>query len=266
MELPKILKIGIYNSQKSALNTEISHDRKTTMFEIELPADKGGISYINENAMAIVPNMIICAKPGQIRHTKFPFKCYYIHICLENGLLYDTLMNTPEFLLTENCEYYKEIFVNLYRFYDDRIPNNEIMIQSLILELIYSISKEADNKVQRSNIKPHHQQIIAKSLKYIEENLSDDLSLEKVATAVQLSPIHFHNCFKATVGKTLRDYVEEQRINKAQNLLLSTEDSLTEIAFECGFSSQSYFSYVFKRRMKKTPREYAQEVFNKYEI
>ena len=66
--------------------------------------------------------------------------------------------------------------------------------------------------------------------------------------------------------KTLRDYVEQQRIKKAINLLQTTNLTLTQIAFECGFSSQSYFSYVFKRRMKKSPREYIKELYNMYEM
>jgi len=59
--------------------------------------------------------------------------------------------------------------------------------------------------------------------------------------------------------------VEEQRIKKAIDLLISTDCTLTDVAFECGFSSQSYFSYVFKRRMQKTPREYVQEIYSIYE-
>ena len=55
----------------------ITSNRKTTMFEIEIPIENGGISYINDERMPISPNMIICAKPGQTRHTKTPYKCYY---------------------------------------------------------------------------------------------------------------------------------------------------------------------------------------------
>ena len=77
MQLPQIVAVGIYNSHNSANNKSSSHNRKTTMFEIELPIEIGGISYINTNTMPITPNMLICAKPGQTRHTKFPFKCYF---------------------------------------------------------------------------------------------------------------------------------------------------------------------------------------------
>ena len=65
---------------------------------------------------------------------------------------------------------------------------------------------------------------------------------------------------------TLRSYIEQQRIKKAIDLLLTTDYALTRIAYECGFSSQSYFSYAFKRKMGKTPRQYVQDIYSKYEI
>lgn len=52
-------------------------------------------------------------------------------------------------------------------------------------------------------------------MKYIKENLTENLTLENVAKAMSISPIHFHNTFKTAVGKTLRDYIEEQRIKRA---------------------------------------------------
>ena len=78
--------------------------------------------------------------------------------------------------------------------------------------------------------------------------------------------MRFHNSFKKAVGPTLREYVEEQRIKKAITLLTATHLTLTQIAFECGFSSQSYFSFVFKRRTGKTPRQYANEINKLYEL
>ncbi len=265
MVLPQIVSIGIYNSQKAMPSAKISKKRKTNMFEIELPCDNGGISYINESFSPINENMIICAKPGQTRHTKFPFKCYYIHMILEDGILYDTLMNTPNFFETNRREYFEKIFTKLCKYYSTGVIKDEIVIQSLILELIYSISKETSKFALNDGIKSNNYLVIDKTLKYIKENLSGELTLEKIADFAALSPIHFHNLFKTSVGKTLRDYVEEQRIKKAVNLLISTNLSLTEIALQCGFSSQSYFSYVFKRRMKTTPRKYAQEIYKKYE-
>ena len=73
LKLPDIVAIGIYNSTFAVKNKVITKNRKTTMFEIEIPIEKGGVSYINSDNMAIEPDMIICAKPGQMRCTKLPF-------------------------------------------------------------------------------------------------------------------------------------------------------------------------------------------------
>ena len=70
MDLPNLVAAGIYDSRIATKNIAISKNRKTTMFEIELPMESGGISYIDNEARKIEPNLIICAKPGQIRHTK----------------------------------------------------------------------------------------------------------------------------------------------------------------------------------------------------
>ena len=265
MRLPEIVAIGIYNSQIAMKNTKVSKNRKTSMFEIELPIEDGGVSYINLNSKRINTNMIVCAKPGQVRYTKFPYRCYYVHMILHDGPLYDTLMNTPDFFETDKCNIYKDIFIKLVKHYSTLADSEQIILQSLLLELIYTINQDLTFKNKNGKFTNNYS-MIEKSLHYIKEHLTEDLSLENVAKSMLSSPIHFHNTFKAAVGKTLRDYVEEQRIKKAVNLMLTTNCSLTQIAYECGFSSQSYFSYAFKRRMNMTPREYAREIYNRYEI
>jgi len=265
MILPRIKAIGIYNSQIFAKNIPASKVRTLSRFELELPMENGGISYIDSSSAPITTDMIICAKPGQTRHTKFPFKCYYIHMYLEEGLLYDTLLNTPDYFKTDKSHVYKALFAKLIKHYHTFAENDEILLQSLILELIYTISQDSSKQFTQGSIKKNNSILIENALKYIKGNLTENLSLEALAESTHLSPVHFHNLFKAAVGKTLHDYVEEQRIKKAIDLLISTDCTLTDVAFECGFSSQSYFSYVFKRRMQKTPREYVQEIYSIYE-
>ena len=140
MNLPKIVAVGIYNSHIATKNLKISKKRKTSMFEIELPMEEGGISYIDGNSKRINSNMIICAKPGQVRHTKFPFKCYYVHMIIHGGSLYDSLMCIPDFFETDMGDIYKSIFQKLMKHYNTLSDSEEIILQSLILELIYTIS------------------------------------------------------------------------------------------------------------------------------
>ena len=106
--------------------------------------------------------------------------------------------------------------------------------------------------------------VIEETVAYINDHPDADLSLEALAARANLSAIHFHNCFKAASGRTLHRFVEERRLKHAMELLLSTDMTLTEIAFTCGFSSQSYFSYVFKRSTGLTPRAYAKSANSRY--
>ena len=264
--LPEIVAIGIYNSQIAVNGKTVTKNRTTTMFEIELPIEPGGFSYINSGEMQISPNTVICAKPGQLRHTKLPFKCYYIHMLLKNDALYNTLSDIPDFVETKRPEEYKEIFIRLCKYYDSQLESDKIIIHSLILKLIHMLYNDSKRQLYKGKMKNNNYEIIERAISYIKNNLTSDLSLDAVATYASLSPIHFHNCFKAATGNTLPEYVEEQRIKKAANMLVTTDSTLTEISYECGFSSQSYFSYAFKRKMKITPREYAKEIYKRYDI
>ena len=263
--LPEIVAIGVYNSQFAVKDRTITKKRNVTMFEIDLPIEEGGISYINSDEMQILPNFAICAKPGQVRHTKLPFKCYYIHMILKNDELYNIMTNMPDFVEIRNPEKYRELFVKMRKYYDYQIESDKIMIYSLVLKLIHMLYNDSKKQLYRGKMKNNNYEIIEKAIRHIKDNLTSDLSLDTVAAYCALSPIYFHNCFKAGTGKTLHEYVEEQRIIKAANLLVTTDSTLTEISYECGFSSQSYFSYAFKRKMKMTPREYVKEIYKRYD-
>ena len=264
--LPQIVAIGLYNSSVAVKNKTITKNRKTTMFEIELPIEKGGISFIDAEQFKIETDKIVCAKPGQIRHTILPYKCYYIHMILTKGELYDILMNIPSFMTTTMHLDYQVVFEALYKNYGTESDHNIVFLQSRILELIYMLSKDYSLKSHTERSKAVKQEVIENAVEYIDGHISEDLSLGSVSKNVSYSSIHFHNCFKAATGKTLREYVEEQRIKKALTLLTTTNLTLTQIAYQCGFSSQAYFSYVFKKRMNITPREYAKEKYRIYTI
>ena len=259
--IPYIVSVGIYNSQISVKNKELTNIRKTTMFEIELPICKGGVSYIDEESAPISKSMIICAKPGQFRKTMLPFKCYYVHMIVADEEIRSRLMQLPNYIKPENIEEYENIFVKMSRAYATGLDIDRMLVQSLIFKLIHMLCKHSvkDTFVSQSSNK----EMIEKVISYIRENLNTNLSLQTLSEYASFSPIHFHNCFKRSTGKTLREFVEEQRIQKAVNLLISTDKTLAQIGDECGFSSQAYFSFVFKRKMKITPREYVRELYMK---
>ena len=262
--LPQIVSIGVYNAQIAVKNRLISKNRKTTMFEIELPVGSGGTSYIDNESRSIMENVVICAKPGQIRHTRLPFECYYIHIIVNEGALFDILTTLPNYIDFADAEPIKEIFLSLCEYGSTGIKSDDILLQSLILKLIYMLDQHATHVIKLTSKKNNHQ-VIAKTLEYINDHISDELTLDRLSGFANFNKTYFHKVFKASTGKTLHEYIEEQRIKKSIHLLTSTDMTLTQIAYECGFSSQSYFSYAFKRHMGCPPRDYAKNIFQKYE-
>lgn len=263
--LPEIVAAGIYNAQLVYKNKSASPNRKTTMFEIELPIEDGGASYINDSSHTILKNTVICAKPGQTRHTKLPFKCYYVHIIVKEGRIFDILSAFPNFIELSDAKEIKETFTALCESHNNGTAKEDILSQSLLLKLIYELDKKATSSNKPYLHKSSNRKSIEETIEYIKANLSGELSLSLLSENFNFSPIYFHKLFKASTGKNLREYIEEQRIKKAIELLTSTDKTLTQIAYECGFSSQSYFSSAFKRKMKLTPREYTKAVQLKYE-
>ena len=261
--LPRIVAVEIFNVQVTP-KRNITENRKTTMFEIELPISEGGTSYINNEHHRITCDTVICAKPGQLRHTKLPYRCYYIHMIVGAGQLYDALQELPDFMEISNVNYVKELFERLYSLYNTGLAEDELMVQSLILELVYFLKKNFLSGRSQNGLKGGNRQVIEDTLEYIRENLTAELDLAFLANRASFSRIYFHKLFKASTGRTLHQYIEEQRIKKAINLMISTDMTLSQVAYECGFSSQSYFCYAFKRNTGLTPRDYAKEVAKRY--
>ncbi len=98
---------------------------------------------------------------------------------------------------------------------------------------------------------------------YIKQHFKDDLSLESISNQVNLSPSYFSKLFKEKTGQTLIDYLSKVRIKKAKEYLNTSDLSLKEICFEVGYHDPNYFSRVFKKYERVSPRQYRQEVAKK---
>ena len=95
-------------------------------------------------------------------------------------------------------------------------------------------------------------------LDFIDANYSKPLSVEEIAREVCLSPSHLSHIVKEELGSTLGGYISKIRIDKAKNLLVDTETPISQIALDVGFPDQSYFTKVFKKVEKCTPKTFRQ--------
>ena len=97
---------------------------------------------------------------------------------------------------------------------------------------------------------------IWKARQFIEQHSTEEISLTKLARAVNINPTHLSEKFKQVTGVNFVDYVARSRFDKARELLADGELRISEIAFEVGFQSLSQFNRVFKRLSGKSPTAY----------
>lgn len=89
---------------------------------------------------------------------------------------------------------------------------------------------------------------------YIETHLGIQLTVDRLAALVHMSPAHFSRVFKATLGSPPHTYVTERRIERAMNLLgKSNAPAMSDLSQLLGFSSQSHFTTVFRQKVGTTP-------------
>lgn len=93
-------------------------------------------------------------------------------------------------------------------------------------------------------------------LEYINEHLSQEIKLSDLAQLLGMSQYHFSHLFKQAIGVAPYQYLIQQRIERAKQLLKQTDQSILEIALECGFNSHSHLSKQFRQLTRITPKAY----------
>ena len=92
---------------------------------------------------------------------------------------------------------------------------------------------------------------------YIEQHFdNEDISLNRVAASVNLSPNHFSTIFSQETGQTFIEFLTYVRMEKAKELLRATSMKTAEVAYAVGYKDAHYFSYLFKKTQECTPREF----------
>jgi AraC family transcriptional regulator len=93
-------------------------------------------------------------------------------------------------------------------------------------------------------------------LDYVEEHLADDVAVADLANVACLSIFYFTRAFSAAVGMPPHRYVSQRRLERAKTMIAAGATSIAEMAFMCGFSSQSSFTRAFRRATGLTPAMY----------
>jgi len=97
---------------------------------------------------------------------------------------------------------------------------------------------------------------LQQAIRYIQTHLGENITLEAIASELEMSQYYFCRWFKQSVGISPYQYVLQQRVKRAQVLLQRQELSPAEVALDCGFNSQSHLIHHFKKQVGMTPKQY----------
>lgn len=243
-----------YYVSKKVFPKKRTPTRTVSSYEIELYATAGNTTSINGEQYIQEVNNIVISRPGDVRYSIDGFECYYIHFACEAEDVINAINHMPRVFKPNHPEAVLSAFNDLISAYATRQAGIDLVAQAKTLELISLLKQECIETPFEKYEK--YSQNISDACDFFAEHFDEKITLADVANAANLSPSFFHSVFKLAKGKTPSEYLLQVRLSMAKNLLRNTAKSLSEIAVLCGFESQSYFNYVFKKTTNMTPKGY----------
>ncbi len=125
--------------------------------------------------------------------------------------------------------------------------------RELLLD-VAAIARKLANHL--ATVKENTHWAVTAAQEYIDQNFTQDLTLDAIADKVRLSPFYLSRVFKAASQMTVLDYLTKRRVEHAQALMIDGRLSIKEISAAVGYSDQNYFSRVFRRITGTTPSAY----------
>lgn len=141
------------------------------------------------------------------------------------------------------CDYYAQRIEDT-----DSVSEFSILCQTLMEDYIQRVRSVKES----SNIS----HAVLNCCDYITAHISDNLSIDFLSSRAGYTEYYFSRKFKEEIGISVKEYINKEKIHKAQILLSSTNMDINEISVELGFSSRSYFTDLFQRITGESPAKY----------
>ena len=147
--------------------------------------------------------------------------------------------------LIKSADYFsaERLFLQLYNSSEASESEISLLIHSMLTQLVNPVISEKGKSILAIN----------KAKDYIAEHIGEELTAQLLADELNISPTHLSRLFRQYTGFSPYDYVISERINKAKEYLLTTDKSVTDIAYLTGFNSQANFIYCFKNHEGISP-------------
>lgn len=263
IEIPELVSCGVFDSRLTFGNVAETKNRKVSIYEFELPIDETGISYINHTVQPLDSSLVLCAKPGQTRHSRLPIRAYFIHLIVRDSYTKSILNKLPDFFRPAQRKKYEEIFTAIIYAHQTPSVQNTLYCHAKLFELLSLLVRETEHLQKNVHLSSVNERVIEEAIDYINTHYLENIELSDIAAHVHLTKIYFHNLFKSATGVTTHQHILSKRMERAKKLLVSCEN-IADVAQRCGFGSQSYFNYVFKKETGMTPKQYKKSLSQSY--
>jgi len=151
----------------------------------------------------------------------------------------------------------KQIMPRLLRLNQQQGFDSVLELLSILHDLSVSRNMHTLSDTIFSNTElSYNSRRIEKAMEYMNLNFSKTITLAEVARLNNMTEVSFSRFFKARTGITFMDSLLELRLGNASRLLIDTTQSVSEVAYNCGFNNISNFNRLFKKKKGCTPREF----------
>lgn len=250
----KLCQCGYFRS-KSVFSENVTPLRRVELFEMEIIQVGTGFSYIDGVSYPHIPNRLILAKPGNQRFTIGTFEARFVKFSCEDPYVLSLLHALPPTTILSDGRL-KILMADIAHGEEPAGAARYFARQSALCALI----AEAAAQLQQEPLSPPAQELLSPDLlaakEYMDQHFDEKLDLERLAAIAHLSRNFFRVKFQSVLGISPHEYLGQVRLSYAKKLLASTQQPLSEIAVSCGYESQAYMNYVFKRQTGQTPLSY----------
>ncbi len=230
------------NTAKTHQFILIERDTRVTVGEEEISLPAGSLLYI---------------RPEETYQVKLPCSAYYVLLDVEpdvREMYFDAWPRAIVLCDAERCAVLMRDVAMAEQENNARRLIAALMHLSELLEQERRIRETATRVPTEKTMKT-----IRLALSYMEEHFREKCTLNDVAAHVGRSTIYFHDTFEEVTGVSPYEYITRLRLEEAKRMLAFTDEEPADIAVQCGYGSQSYFNYVFKKALGITPLAYRRE-------
>lgn len=212
---------------------------------------------IGEETLSLPIGSLLCVRPGESYTVQLPCSAYYVLLEVTSEAQEAYLNTWPRSLVLCDPDGCAELMRNVAMAEQEgkiRQLIASVMLLSEMLEQECRIQQEASRVPTEKT-----RETIRRGMEYMDQHFREKCTLNEVAAHVGRSAIYFHDTFEEVTGESPYEYITRLRLNEAKRLLVFTNEEPAEIAVRCGYGSQSYFNYVFKKATGVTPLTYRRE-------